>query len=223
MHLAPPDTFNVPLKTDCAISRLAGSRAISKLLYTQFSNFQNAQRNFEIAQISKMRGTYTRLSFTLLVLTMKSSWEVLGHRWEVICPSVKRTTHTESTVMYNVLRTSIEAQLCTRREWKMFRPRRPSSVAMHFCHLFWIYERSKNVFVLYYVHVQVTVSLQVLDRLRWHAYYYIVSQVCNMHDAACASHASELYMYVACDIPVPGKELGHFRSETLMLHAHTSW
>ena len=26
---------------------------------------------------------------------------------------------------------SIEAQLCTRKECKMFRPRRPSSVAMH--------------------------------------------------------------------------------------------
>ena len=38
-----------------------------------------------------------------------------------------------------------------------------------------------------------------------------------MHEAVCASHASDLY--IACDMPVPGKELGHFRSGTGLYHA----
>ena len=33
-----------------------------------------------------------------------------------------------------------------------------------------------------------------------------------MRESVCTSHASNLY--VACDMPVPGKELGHSRSGT---------
>ena len=41
------------------------------------------------------------------------------------------TVETPATTVSEQMLLSIEAQLCTRRECKTFRPRRPSSVAMH--------------------------------------------------------------------------------------------
>ena len=61
----------------------------------------------------------------------------------------------------------LTAQLCTRREYKMFRSQRPSSLAMHnnICSEF--HERGKNEFVYHY-YVNVVIIYRLLSRILYH-------------------------------------------------------
>ena len=63
---------------------------------------------------------------------------------------------------------SSEAQLCTRREWKTFRPQRPSSVAMHRVRV-----------MLSYSYTHINILRLSIDSLRVHSCASMLNNICS--------------------------------------------